>query len=47
MWYGRMTFRAAQEDETKSTALITLLLSREQAYAQWNRIYVMIKEDDN
>lgn len=39
MWYGRMTFRAAKEDETKSAALITLLLSREQAYDHWNRIY--------
>lgn len=39
MWYGRMTFRAAQEDETKSAALITLLLSRQQDYDRWNRIY--------
>ncbi len=39
MWYGRMTFRAANEDETKSAALITLMLSRQQAYDHWNRIY--------
>lgn len=39
MWYGRMTFRAAQEDETKSAVLITLLLSRQQDYDRWNRIY--------
>lgn len=39
MWYGRMTFRAANEDETKSAALITLLLSRQPEYDSWNRIY--------
>ncbi len=39
MWYGRMTFRAANEDETKSAALLTLMLSRQQAYDHWNRIY--------
>lgn len=39
MWYGRLTFRAAKEDETKSAALITLLLSRQQEYDHWNRIY--------
>ncbi|MEL7564439.1 MAG: DUF3160 domain-containing protein [Dehalobacterium sp.] len=39
MWYGRMTFRAANEDETKSAALITLMLSRPQDYDSWNRIY--------
>lgn len=39
MWYGRMTFRASREDETKSAALITLLLSRQRGYDRWNRIY--------
>jgi len=39
MWYGRMTFRAKNEDETKSAALVTLLLSRQQAYDHWNSIY--------
>lgn len=39
MWYGRMTFRASQEDETKSAALITLLLSSQQNYDRWNSIY--------
>ncbi len=39
MWYGRMTFRAKSEDETRSAALITLLLSREKNYESWNRIY--------
>lgn len=39
MWYGRMTFRAVSEDETKSAVLITLMLSRQQNYDDWNRIY--------
>jgi hypothetical protein len=39
MWYGRMTFRVSIEDETKSAALITLLLSRQENYDSWNRIY--------
>lgn len=39
MWYGRMTFRADSEDETKSAALISLMLSRPQDYDDWNRIY--------
>lgn len=39
MWYGRMTFRASQEDETKSAALITRLLSSQKSYDSWNSIY--------
>ncbi len=39
MWLGRMTFRASNEDETKSAALITLLLSRQANYDRWNLIY--------
>lgn len=39
MWYGRMIFRAKNEDETKSAALLTLILSRQQVYDHWNRIY--------
>lgn len=39
MWYGRMTFRVSNEDETKSAALITLLLSSQKNYDCWNRIY--------
>ena len=39
MWYGRMTFRAASTDETKSAALITLLLSSKSDYDCWNSIY--------
>ena len=39
MWYGRMTFRAANEDETKSAALITLMLNSQKDYTSWNSIY--------
>jgi len=39
MWYGRMTFRAVNEDETKSAVLATLMLSRPQDYESWSRIY--------
>ena len=39
MWYGRMTFRASNADETKSAALITLLLSDQKDYDHWNNIY--------
>ncbi len=39
MWYGRMTFRAVNEDETRSAALMTLLLSNQQDYDRWNSIY--------
>ena len=39
MWYGRMTFRVANEDETKSAALITLLLNNQKDYDHWNNIY--------
>lgn len=39
MWYGRLTFRAKNEDETKSAALVTLSLGRQQIYDHWNNIY--------
>ncbi len=39
MWYGRMTFRAINEDETKSAALITQMLSRPEDFNSWNHIY--------
>lgn len=39
MWYGRLTFRASREDETRSAALILLSLSGQQQYDSWNRIY--------
>jgi len=39
MWFGRLTFRASNEDETKSAALMTLLLGNQENYNHWNRIY--------
>lgn len=39
MWYGRMTFRASRDDETKSAALICLQLNDETAYEHWYNIY--------
>jgi hypothetical protein len=39
MWCGRLTFRAMNEDETRSAALILLPLSGLQEYNRWNRIY--------
>lgn len=39
MWYGRLTFRASNEDETKSAALMTRLLSSKADFERWNRIY--------
>lgn len=39
MWYGRLTFRAANEDETRSAALLSLLLSDEDAFSRWSNLY--------
>ena len=39
MWYGRLTFRAKNEDETKSAALISLALSEGGNYQNWQNIY--------
>lgn len=39
MWYGRMTFRSANEDETKSAVLITLALSEGDNEQRWDKIY--------
>lgn len=39
MWYGRLNFRASNEDETRSAALMTLLLSANDNYDNWNNIY--------
>lgn len=39
MWYGRMTFRAGSEDETKSAVLITLMLQDEEGQNHWSNIY--------
>ena len=39
MWYGRLTFRVKNEDETKSAALITLALNQGENSRMWDRIY--------
>ncbi|MEN1760256.1 DUF3160 domain-containing protein [Anoxynatronum sibiricum] len=39
MWYGRMTFRLKNEDETRSALLLTLALSEEDKLTRWDRIY--------
>jgi len=39
MWYGRLTFRSANEDETRSAVLITLSLDNAQNRAKWDKIY--------
>lgn len=39
MWYGRITFRQKDADETRSAVLMTLAQSREQNYSEWEKIY--------
>lgn len=39
IWYGRLTFRLKDEDETRSAALITLALSQGDNYQNWAKIY--------
>ncbi|MGI5886935.1 MAG: DUF3160 domain-containing protein [Syntrophomonadaceae bacterium] len=39
MWYGRMTFRAKDEDETRSAVLITMALHDNKVYSPWASIY--------
>jgi hypothetical protein len=39
MWYGRLTFRLDNEDETKSAALIALALDDANNRQHWERIY--------
>jgi hypothetical protein len=39
MWYGRLTFRQKNEDETRSAALMTMALSQGDNYKEWARIY--------
>lgn len=39
MWYGRMTFRAKNEEETKSAVLMTLALRDPKRLAEWDKIY--------
>jgi hypothetical protein len=39
MWYGRMTFRAKDADETRSAVLMTLALNQGENARSWERIY--------
>ncbi len=39
MWCGRMTFRAKNEDETKSAFLMTLALTKKENGESWDKIY--------
>ena len=39
MWYGRLTFRSKNENETKSALLITLALDKEKNRQKWEQIY--------
>jgi len=39
MWYGRLTFRTKNENETKSALLITLALDKESTRRKWEQIY--------
>lgn len=40
MWYGRMTFRLKNEDETRSAILLSLALGQREAnFTNWEKIY--------
>ncbi|NLK00589.1 MAG: DUF3160 domain-containing protein, partial [Clostridia bacterium] len=39
MWYGRMTFRHKDEDETRSALLMTVALQNEANQKAWEKIY--------
>ncbi len=39
MWYGRLTFRQKDADETRSAVLMTLALNEGQNLASWDKIY--------
>ena len=39
MWYGRMTFRLKNEDETRSAVLMTLALRNGSNQSSWDKIY--------
>lgn len=39
MWYGRLTFRLKNEDETRSAVLMTLALKEKGNLAAWDKIY--------
>ena len=39
MWYGRLTFRQKDVDETRSAVLMTMALNEGQNQASWDKIY--------
>ena len=39
MWYGRLTFRLKNEDETRSAILSTVALLDESVYENWEKLY--------
>lgn len=39
MWYGRMSFRQSNDEETKSALLITNAMTNKQAILAWSNIY--------
>lgn len=39
MWYGRLTFRVKNEDETKSAVLMTVALNKQDNLNKWKTIY--------
>ena len=41
MWYGRLTFRAASADETRSALLACLALEQAGVQADWDRLYAV------
>jgi hypothetical protein len=42
MWYGRITFRLSNDDETKSAVLLTLALNNSNANQKWTKIFETI-----
>ena len=38
MWYGRMTFRLKDDNETRSAALMTIAVSKESPLSRWSKI---------
>lgn len=39
MWFGRISFRQSNEEETRSAVLMTRAMAESDALAAWNRIY--------
>lgn len=41
MWYGRLTFRQSDEDQSRSALLMTLALAGSGAWEKWEKIYTV------